>query len=121
MAANGPSWTQVHPSQLLPETIVNFNQASGAFETLGGEGPQVRLNDGDMYVYMKTLTIRTRVMTGQTNANQLPSASIIPAPISAPVYKIRSRAEWDRADESAFNRWGINMVEAQRLGIRQGA
>lgn len=120
MAATGPSWTQVHPSQLLPETIVNFNQASGAFETLGGEGPQVRLNDGDLYVYMKTLTIRTRVMTGQTNANQLPSSTISVAPISAPVYKIRTRAEWDRSDESAFNRWGINMVEAQRLGMRQG-
>ena len=111
----------MHPSQLLPESIVNFNQASGAFETLGGDGPQTRLNDGDLYVYMKTVTIRTQVMTGQSPANQLPSSTIMVAPISAPVYKIRSRAEWDRADEAAMNRWGIPIVEAQRLGMRQGA
>ena len=121
MAATGPSWTQIHPSQLLPEVIVNFNQASGAFETLGGEGPQVRLNEGDLYVYMKTVTIRTRTMLGQSPANSLPSSTTTVAPISAPVYKIRSRAEWDRADEQAFNRWGINIVEAQRLGMRQGS
>jgi hypothetical protein len=40
--------------------------------------------------------------------------------ISTPTYLLRVRAEYDHHDTAAMGRWGISIVEAQRLGMRQG-
>lgn len=120
MANITPSWVQVNPSLVLPEAIIQYQQASGAFELLAGSNPMVRLGEGDLYVYIKKFDIRTRVAAGQPAYNQLPSVSIGANMIMTPTYLTRVRAEYDHHDTAAAGNWGMSIVEAQRLGMRQG-
>jgi hypothetical protein len=120
MGSVNPSYAIVNPSFVEPGIILPYVQASGAFATLAGEEPLVRLGDGDLYVYMKRLDVRTRMAAGQAAYNQLPSVSIALSMISTASYLLRVRAEYDHHDTAAMGNWGLNMVEAQRLGMRQG-
>jgi hypothetical protein len=120
MAGATPSYVIVNPSFVEPGIILPYVQASGAFSTLAGEEPLVRLGDGDLYVYMKRLDVRTRMAAGQAAYNMLPSVSIALSMISTASYLLRVRAEYDHHDTAAMGKWGLNMVEAQRLGMRQG-
>jgi hypothetical protein len=120
MGSVNPSYAIVNPSFVEPGIILPYVQASGAFATLAGGEPLVRLSDGDLYVYMKRLDVRTRMAAGQAAYNMLPSVSIALSMISTPSYLLRVRAEYDHHDTAAMGNWGLNMVEAQRLGMRQG-
>jgi hypothetical protein len=120
MAGATPSYVIVNPSFIEPGIILPYVQASGAFNTLAGEEPLVRLGEGDLYVYMKRLDVRTRMAAGQAAYNQLPSVSVALSMINTSSYLLRVRAEYDHHDTAAMGRWGLNMVEAQRLGMRQG-
>lgn len=120
MANITASWVQVNPSLVLPESIIQYQQASGAFNLLAGENPMVRLDEGDLYVYIKRFDIRTRVAAGQSAYNNLPSVAVNADMISTPTYLIRVRAEYDHHDTAAMSRWGASIVDAQRLGMRQG-
>lgn len=115
-----PSYVTVNPNYMLPEIIMPFQQASGAFNLLAGNGPMVRLSEGDMAVYAKVLDVRTQVAYGQSAANQLPSAQITASMISTPTYLLRNRTEYDHHDQAAAGQWGVNLVEANRLALRQG-
>ena len=110
----------VNPSYIMPEILLQYQQVSGAFEALAGSDPMVRLSDGDLYAYIKRFDIRTKAAAGQSAMNQLPSVSITASMISTPTYNIRTRAEYDHHDTSAMGKWGASIVEAQRLGMRQG-
>jgi hypothetical protein len=120
MAGVTPSYVQLHPSYVMPEIILQYQQASGAFETLQGGEPLTRLGTGDLVAYIKAFDIRTDTASGQSAYNQLPSVSIVPRMISTASYLIRVRAEYDHHDLAAFGNWGASLVEAQRLGTRQG-
>ncbi len=120
MANIAPSWVQVHPSFMEPELLLQYNQASGAFDTLSGGAPRVKLGEGDLYVYIKRVDLRTRMTAAQAAANQLPSVNIINSMISTPTYLQRVRAEYDHHDTAASGQWGVSIVEAHRLGMRQG-
>lgn len=119
MAAITPSWVQTNPSYVLPELLIQFQQASGAFETVAGGEPMVRLGDGDLVVYAKRLNIRTDITAGQSAYNSLPSVTIDAHMLSTPTHLMRVRAEYDHHDTAAAARWGIGITEAQRLGMRQ--
>ena len=84
MAALTPSFVRVSPSYVMPEWILQYQQASGAFELLAGGDPMVRLGEGDLYVYAKTLYLKTKVAMGQAAFNMLPSVSMEAAQISTP-------------------------------------
>lgn len=120
MANIAPSFVTVNPSYMMPEILLPYAQASGAFELLPTGEPLVRLSDGDMVVYMKRIDIRTRMAADQSVVNSLPSVSMIPSQISTATYMFRVRAEYDHHDTAAWGRWGISLPEAQRLGMRQG-
>jgi hypothetical protein len=115
-----PSFTIVNPSFIEPGIILPYVQASGAFECLADGEPLVRLGDGDLYVYMKRLDVRTRMAAGQSAYNMLPSVNVALSMISTASYLLRVRAEYDHHDTAAMNRWNVSIVEAQRLGMRQG-
>lgn len=119
MPAITPSWVQTNPSLVLPEAIIQYQQASGAFETLPGSAPMTRLGEGDLYVYLKRFDIRTKVAAGQTAYNQLPSVMLNAEMASTPTYLIRVRAEYDHHDIAAAAQWQMSLPEAQRLGMRQ--
>jgi hypothetical protein len=120
MAGVTPSYIQLHPSYMMPELLLQYQQASGAFETLQGGEPLTRLGAGDLVAYVKAMDIRTDTASGQGAYNQLPSVSVIPRMVSTASYLLRVRAEYDHHDLAAFGEWGASLVEAQRLGTRQG-
>jgi hypothetical protein len=120
MANVSASWVQVNPSYIMPEVLLQYQQASGAFDTLGGMDPLVRLSDGDLYAYIKRFDIRTVTAAGQSAYNSLPSVSVTANMISTPTYLTRVRAEYDHHDTAAMSNWGVSIVDAQRLGMRQG-
>lgn len=120
MATIAPSWTQVHPSFIEPDILLQYNQASGAFEVLAGADPRVKIGSEDLYVYVKQFFIRTRVAGGQMAYNSLPSVAVGMDMISVPTYLNRVRAEYDHHDTAATAEWGASIVEVQRLGMRQG-
>ncbi len=115
-----PAVFRVNPSYFMPEKILQYQQASGAFDTLATGDPLVRLGEGDLAVYIGRLDVRTQVQAGQFAANQLPSCGIEYNEISTPTYLLRTRAEYDHHDTAAFGRTGSSIVEAQRLAMRQG-
>lgn len=114
------SWVMVEPSYIMPEILLQYQQASGAFDLVATGDPMVRLSDGDLYAYIKRFDIRTKVAAGQSAYNSLPSVTVTANMISTPSYLIRVRAEYDHHDTAAVARWGASVVEAQRLGMRQG-
>lgn len=119
MPAITPAYQIVNPSYIMPEMILSYQQASGAFSVMASGNPLVRLADGDQYVYMKRLDIRTQVTSSQSgNANQLPSVALEARMVSTPTYMFRARAIYDHHDMAAAGNWGIALPEAQRLGTR---
>ena len=119
MANISPAFVQVHPSYMMPDTLMPYSQASGAFELLASGAPLIRLSDGDLYAYIKRVDLRTRMAAGQSAYNQLPGVNFALSQISAPTYLLRVRAEYDHHDTAAMARWGLSIVDAHRLGMRQ--
>lgn len=120
MANIAPSFTIVNPAFIEPGLLLPYSQASGAFDTIADGQPLNRLGEGDLYVYIKRVDVRTKVAAGQSAYNQLPSISTDLSMISTPSYLLRVRGEYDHHDTAAMGRWGVSIVEAQRLGMRQG-
>lgn len=120
MANIAPAFIQVSPSYQVPELLLPYSQASGAFDLLPNGEPMQRLSDGDLAVYITRIDVRTQVAAGQSAYNSLPSVSVDLSQITTPTYLLRVRAEYDHHDTAAMSRWGVSIVEAQRLGMRQG-
>lgn len=114
-----PTFVQINPSYMMPEVILPYTQASGAFDLLPGGEPMVRLGEGDQVVYIRTLQLRTNISAGQSAANMLPSADVVVGQISAPTYLMRVRTEYDHHDTAAAGRNGFSLVEAMRLAGQQ--
>ena len=120
MSGFAPSYVTVNPHFMMPELIMQYSLASGAFTTLATENPMPRLGEADLYVYAKKLQLTTAVSANQSTANQLPSASVIPSMISTATYRLQTRAQYDNFDEAATGAWGYALPEALRLAARQG-
>lgn len=120
MANIAPAYITVNPSFTMPELLLPYSQASGAFDTLPDGQPLVRLSEGDLVAYINRIDLRTRMAAGQSAYNELPSVTPVLSQISAPSYLLRVRAEYDHHDTAAMSRRGVSIVEAQRLGMRQG-
>lgn len=120
MSVIAPAFVTINPSFTMPEILLPYSQASGAFDVLPGGEPMVRLSDGDLVAYIRRADIRTVVAAGQSAYNNLPSVGIAMSMISTPTYLMRVRAEYDHHDTANLARWGVSIVEAQRLGMRQG-
>lgn len=119
MGTIATSWVQVHPSYMEPGLVLTYSQASGAFATLAGGNPLVRLGSEDLYVYMRSLDLRTKIAAGQAAFNQLPSVGITAQLASTASYLLRVRAEYDHHDSAQMANWGAPIAEAYRLGMRQ--
>jgi hypothetical protein len=120
MSGFAPSYVTVNPNFMMPELIMQYSLASGAFSTLATENPMVRLGEGDLYVYAKKIQLTTQVSANQSTANNLPSASVIPSMISTPTYRLQTRYQYDGFDESATANWNYSLPQAMRLAGRQG-
>src|ERR1700688_1370450 len=98
MAMITPAYVTVNPSFMEPELLLPYNQASGAFDCLPDGAPRVKLDEGDLYVYVKRLDLRTTMSVAQAAANSLPSCSIDASMIGTATYLQRVRAEYDHHD-----------------------
>ncbi|HUZ33886.1 MAG TPA: hypothetical protein VMV19_17530 [Xanthobacteraceae bacterium] len=119
MANIAPAVTRVHPSYVEPKLLLPYSQASGAFELLAGGDLMVRLSEGDLYVYINRIDVRTKVLGGQSAFNELPSCDIMLSQLQTPTYLMRCRAEYDHHDTAGMARYGVSIVDAQRLAMRQ--
>lgn len=120
MPISANAWVQTNPSFVEPGLIMPVAQVSGAFSLIAGGAPRPRLSQGDLWVYMKQIDIRTQMAMGQSGYNQLPGVAITMNQIQAPTYNLRVAAIYDQQDEAAAGRWGISLPQAYRLGMRQG-
>jgi hypothetical protein len=114
-----PAYEILHPSYMLPELLLPYSQASGAFDTLPGGDPLIRLGEGDLVAYIKRVDLRTKMAAGQTAYNELPGVSIAMSMIQTPTYLLRVRSEYDHHDSAAAGQWNVGIAEAYRLGMRQ--
>lgn len=119
MGIIAPAYVTVNPSLVEPDIVMNYTQVSGAFELLPKGKPRVKLNDGDLAVYVKRLDLRTKIASGQTAYNNLPNVELAFSMISTPTYLTRCRAEYDHHDMASSGRWGVSLQQAYRLGMRQ--
>jgi hypothetical protein len=115
-----PAYITLNPNYTMPELLLPYTQASGAFNLLPTGAPLTRLSEGDLVAYINRIDLRTRMAAGQSAYNELPSVTVVVSQISAPSYLLRVRAEYDHHDTAAMGRRGVSIVEAQRLGMRQG-
>lgn len=120
MSALAPSFITANPHYMMPELIMQYSLATGAFDLLATGNPMVRIGENDLYVYAKKLQLTTQVSANQSTVNQLPSASIIPSMISTPTYRMQTRAQYDNFDTAATGNWGYSLPEGMRLAARQG-
>jgi hypothetical protein len=114
-----PAFVTLNPSYTLPEVLLPYSQASGAFHVLPGSDVMVRLGEGDLAAYINRADIRTKAGAGQDAFNQLPSVGIFLSYIQTATYLMRVRAEWDHHDQAAMARRGMSIDQAYRLGMRQ--
>jgi hypothetical protein len=119
MSSIAPAFTVVTPNVFIPEIIMPFSQASGAFNTLADGQPLQRISDDAVMAYIRRIDVRTKAAGGQSSYNQLPSVGLAVSLIGAPTYNLRVRAEWDHHDVAAFSRHGVDLQQANSLAMRQ--
>lgn len=112
--------TKVDPSFTEPDMIITTAQASGYLDIFAERKPRAKLGNGDLFVYLNRVDIRTQVAAGQSAYNLLPSATLTTDYLQTATYLLRVRAEYDHHDLAAAGRWNVSLPEAQRLGMRQG-
>lgn len=120
MASMFNAVTKVDPSFTEPDMIITTAQASGYMDIFADRKPRTKLGEGDLFVYLNHIDIRTQTAAGQSAYNLLPSATITTDYLQTPTYLLRVRAEYDHHDMAAAGRWNVSLPEAQRLGMRQG-
>lgn len=120
MATIAPAFVTVNPSFIEPELVVDYNQASAAFDLLPEMKPRVRLGDIDHAVYAKRISVRTQVAAAQSAQNSLPSCTTVTQLLGTATYLLRVRSQYDSHDVAAAASWDFSIVESQRLAMRQG-
>ena len=124
MGNNAMSWVAANPAFYEPELLLQYSQASGAFDTLckdsnGKRGIRAKLSEGDLYTYIRRVDLRTKSSANQGSNNLVPSVEVVTSLISTPTYLLQVRADYDHLDVAAMGRQNISLPEAQRLGMRQ--
>lgn len=114
-----PAYETINPHLMLPEIILPYSQASGAFNLLPTGEPRVMLGEGDQAAYIKRLDVRTSTTVGQSPSEQMPSPDIVASMISAATYLVRARAEYNHHDTARAGAYGFSLVDATRLANQQ--
>lgn len=112
--------TTVNPSMMLPEIIMQYSMATGAFDILAGGAPAIRLSANDLVVYQRHLRFTSQVHVGQSLPGQLPSASIVPSYDQMMTYRMSSRSQYSYLDTEAASNSGYSLSNALQLANRQG-
>lgn len=119
MSFNSSQFITINPSYIEPQLLLPYSQKSGAFELLAGGNPMVKLSEGDLQVYVKTLQLRTENSAGQSAYSEIPSCTVSAHLTSTPTYIFRSQALYNHHDTRSANVWNVSLPEAERLAMRQ--
>lgn len=119
MSFNSAQFITINPSYVEPELLLPYSQKSGAFELLAGANPRVRLSEGDLQVYVKTLQLRTENAAGQSAYTEIPSCAVRSDLISTPTYLFRSQALYNHHNVASAGVWGVSLPQAEQLAMRQ--
>ena len=120
MATTAGAIVNAHPSFTEPGSLIVMEQVSGYTDVLGGGKPLVKIATEDQYVYMNVFDIRGNVAGSQNSTNLLPGCAVTAQQISTPTYLMQSSSQWTGHEAAAFGAFGHSIVEAERLGNRQG-
>lgn len=120
MSAFAPAITTVSPSKMLPEIVMQYSMASGAFDVLAGGAPAINIGSNDLVVYQRFLRATTQAHVGQSLPGQLPSASIVPSYDQMMTYRISTRSQYSYLDTEAASAWGYVLNNGLQLANRQG-
>ena len=115
-----PSVTRVLPNFVIPQLILQQNQASGAFATLPTGRPATNLPEDAFFIYARVAEVRTRETVSQTAGNVMNSSEVTFREIMTPTYMIRTNSNYDMHDTAAAARWGTALPEVLRRANRQG-
>jgi hypothetical protein len=119
MPVIAPAYTTINPHMMLPGVILPYYQASGAFELLADGDPRIMLGEEDLAIYVNRADIRTKMGSGQSSYNQLPSIDIVMSQNSTATYLMQVRAEFGHHDTAALARYNMGIDQAQTLGMQQ--
>jgi hypothetical protein len=120
MATIAPAYETVNPNYTEPGLLLPYAQASGFASLLATEDLLPRLDNESVVAYIKRVDVRTKMAAGQQSYNSLPSCDVVMSMIGTPSYLLQVRAEYNHHDTAAAANWGVSIVEAQRLAMRQG-
>ncbi len=109
----------VNPSFIEPQTVLQVNQRSAAFKLLPKEGLKIRLSTKDLFVYIKSLEMRSTLNSGQAAGDQLQGPSFISKLHSTPTYLVRSEVEFNHHDVAAAGMWDVDLMNAYRRAVHQ--
>lgn len=120
MSGFAPAITTVSPSMMMPNIVMQYSMASGAFEILPGGAPETRIGSSDLMVYLKYLKMTSQVHVGQSLPGQLVSSSITGGYDQMMTYRISTRSQYSYLDTDAASGWGYSLPKALQLSNRQG-
>ena len=109
-----------HPHYMMPELIHQAGQQSGALNLLPDSNLEVRLSDGTLKAYAKTIGVRHRIKAGTSPSKLLPGVDIYTGLIEVPTYLIQSQTSFNHHDQAAAGQWGFSIDDAYRAGTHQG-
>jgi hypothetical protein len=119
MPVIAPAYITVNPHIMLPEIILPYSQASGAWNLLPTEEPRVLLGEDDQAAYLNRVDVRTAADSGQSIYNQMSSPDLVFSQISAATYWAQVRAEYNHHDVAAAARYNTALPNAFRLANQQ--
>ncbi|EOC9629719.1 hypothetical protein [Enterobacter ludwigii] len=120
MSGFAPAITRVDPSMVMPEIVMQYSMASGAFDILPGGAPAVKIGSSDLSVYQKYMRMTSQAFVGQSLPGQLVSSSVTGGYDQMRTWRISTRSQYSYLDTDAASRWGYSLTEALRLANRQG-
>jgi hypothetical protein len=114
-----PAVAKVSPSFSEPALILTYAQPSGAFATLP-EGKPRAMGEGDLYVYVQSLDIRSQQANSQFAPSKLPSATLTAEVHSTQTYNLQVRCEYDHVDTQAASNYAVSLPSALDFANKQG-
>ena len=93
MTIQAGAYALVHPSFVEPELLLQYSQPSGFIDLLAGGEPRVKIAEDDLFVYIKTLNLRSKVAAGTAGFNELPGVDITSQMISTATYLVQASAQ----------------------------
>jgi len=119
-SVNFPAQLKVNPSYSEPDFILTYAQPSGCFDLLESGKPRTKIGDGDLYVYINSIDIRSEQLASQFSPSLLPSASLSATYGQTQTYNLQVRCEYGYDDLSAASNYSVSLPQALDFANQQG-